>query len=109
MKVLALVTALCLGSCAGGVPEPKDARAVLAQAIVYAQDAAEVTKTICTLQPDGKPCLYMVLALDEIFARGAQIEAALNAGEDMAEEVAQLEAELQFLVAQARNLLKGMV
>lgn len=109
MKVLALVAALCLSACAGNVPTPKDARAVLTQAIAYAQDAAEVTKTVCTIQPEGKPCLYLVLVLDEIFARGAKIEAALNAGEDMAEEVAALEADLQFLVAQAKNLLKGLV
>lgn len=109
MRTWALAAVLFLGACAGNVPEPKDARAVLAKAISYAQDAAEATKVVCSIEPDGKPCLYLVLALDEIFTRGAQIEQALNAGEDMADEVAALEAELRRLAAQAHNILKGMV
>lgn len=112
MKALALALALTLGACASvpaAVPTPRDARVVLAQAIVYAEDAAAATKAVCTFSPTGEACEYLIKALDALFAKGAEIEKALNAGEDMAEEVADLERALKVVLDQARAIVKRLV
>jgi hypothetical protein len=111
VKALALALALTLGACASApsVPTPKDARAVLAQAIEYGQDAAAATKAVCTFSPTGEACEYLIKVLDTLFEKAVEIEAALNAGEDMSEEVADLERALKVVLDQARAIVKRLV
>jgi hypothetical protein len=111
MKALTLVSVLFLFSCASNasLPTPRDARVVLAQSIVYAEDAAAATKAVCTFSPTGDACEYLIKVLDELFAKGAKIEAALNAGEDMSEEIADLERALKVVLDQARAIVKRLV
>ena len=95
-----------LSGCAGSVPEPKDARMVLATAVGYAQTAAEATKLVCSVDPEGKPYDILMNALDKAFAAGAAIEAALNRGEDVSDQVEALEQSLMGIYETAQVMLK---
>lgn len=108
MRALVLALVLLTG-CASAAPQPKDARAVLYQAVEYAQAAAEATKAVCTFQSSGEACEYLIGLLDKAFAKGAQIEAALNAGEDVSAAVKELEDELKAVESMAQSILKGML
>lgn len=110
-----LLALLLTGCCAGCATAPEKAAEVrevsqdiLGDLLFYAEGAQAVTLQLCKLDREGKPCRFLVLALDAFYSRAEQVEAAMNAGEDVSDRLESLLAEVKALYRVAQDFLKGI-
>lgn len=114
MKALFLALLLA-GCCPGCATAPEKATEVVAvsentlrELLYYAQGVQDITIQLCRLDREGKPCRFLIIALDNFYSRAEQVETAMNNGEDVTDRIKALLAEARALYRAGQDFLKGM-